>query len=184
VVIDFSVSDETVPADVYRYLLPSEKRVITVRRNPVVLAPAVGLLVASVTAFALSAADVIHGGDALLVGLGLLFPVSCYVLYRALRALSRAFIVVTSVRIMLVNLPWKHPLVVIPLMEAYDMTFVRITLFGRDLGYSSFHFKKSATLRRALKIRHLPYPEQLYIEICCLLFPDDQDYTVTRSRSA
>jgi hypothetical protein len=32
---------------------------------------------------------------------------------------------------MLVNLVWKHPLLVIPLDEAYDMTYVRTRLFGK-----------------------------------------------------
>jgi hypothetical protein len=169
------VLDGSVPKEVYPYLLPPEQRVISVRRNKVALAPAVGLLVANVTAFALSAADVIQGGAALLAGLGILFPASCYVLYRTTRAWRRAFVVVTSVRIMLVNFPPKHPLIVIPLTEAYNMTFAYMTLFGRELGYGSFIFKKYGALGRALKIRYLPYPVQLYIEVCGLLFQDGLD---------
>jgi hypothetical protein len=175
---------ETVPAEVYRYLLPNERRVITVRRHPVVLAPALGLLMVNVTAFALSAADVIQGGTALLAGLGILFPASCYIFYRTKRAWCRAYIVATTARIMLVNLVWKHPLLVIPLDEAYDMTYVYTRPFGWLIGYGSFVFKKSETLRRTLKLRYLPYPEQLYIEVAGLLFPGDRDYRVTRPRSA
>jgi hypothetical protein len=169
------VPDEAIEADAYRYVLPSESRVIIVRRNAVVLAPAVGLLVANVTAFTLSAVSVIPGGAVALAGLGILFPASCYVLYRNIRAWWRAYIAVTSARIMLVNLPRKQSLMVIPLEEAHGMTFIR-TLFGRIFGYGSFVIKESGTRRRPLKIRYLPYPEQMYIEVSGLLFPNDRDY--------
>ncbi len=182
---DFRVfPDEGVPEDVYRYLLPTERSVVTVRRHPFVLAPAVGLLLVNVTAFALSAADVIRGGAALLAGLGVLFPVSCYAFYRAERAWFRAYISVTSGRILLVNLVREHPLLVIPLAEAYDMTYAQTRPFGWLVGYGSFIFRKSETLRRPLEIGYLPYPEQFYIEVLGLLFPGDRDYRATRSRSA
>lgn len=170
------VPNETIPADVHPYLLPSEKHVVTVRRHAVVLTPAAGLLVINMTAFTLSAADVIQGGAPLLAGLGILLPVSCYILYRTVRSWLRGYVIVTSARIMLANVACKNPLFIIPLAEARDMTFVHMMLFGRDLGFGSFIFKKSDTLDRALKIRYLPYPEQLYIEVCDLAFKDDQDY--------
>lgn len=42
---------------------------------------------------------------------------------------------------MLVNFPWKERLIVIPLAEASDMTFVR-TLPGRIVGFGSFFIEK------------------------------------------
>jgi hypothetical protein len=180
---EFQVVPDETPADVYRYLLPNEKLVATVRWHPVLLVRAAGLMLVNVTAFALSAADVIQGGTALLAGLGILFPVSCYVFYRTVRAWLRAYVVLTSARIMLVNVGWKHPLFVIPLAEAYYMTYVRTSL-GRAFGYGSFIFKKYETPGRALKIRYLPYPEQLYVEVAALLFPDNRDYRAARPHSA
>jgi hypothetical protein len=178
------VVPDTIPADVYRYLLPSERNVITVRRHPVVLAPAACLLAANVTALALSAADVIPGGTGVLALCGALLPLSCYLVYHSIRAWLRACIVVTGARIMLINLRWKHPLIVIPLADAYDMTYVRTLIPGRIAGYASFLIKQSGPRRRPRKIRYLPYPEQLYLEVSGLLFPADRDSRATRSPSA
>jgi hypothetical protein len=173
-----------IPADVYRYLLPSERSIIVVRRNPVVLARTACLLAANVTVFALSAADVIPGGTGVLTFFGVLLPLSCYLVYHSIRAWLRAYIVITSARIMLVNLQWKHPLVVIPLADAYDMTYVRTLIPGRIAGYASFLLKQSGPRRRPRKIRYLPYPEQLYLEVSGLLFPAGRDSRATRSPSA
>jgi hypothetical protein len=169
------------PAEVYRYLLPSERLIITVRRHPSVVFPVVCLLAANVTAFALVAADVIPDSTAVLVILGLLFLLVCYVLYRRVSAWRKTYVVVTSARIIILGLHRK--LTVIPIAEAVDMTFVR-TLAGRIAGYGSFLIKKSGPVGRAYKIRYLAYPEQLYLEVSGLNFPDGRDSRATRSRSA
>jgi hypothetical protein len=51
------------------------------------------------------------------------------------------------------------------------MSFQRSAL-GRLLGYGEF-IVESASQEQALHtINFLPYPEQLYLEVCGLLFPD------------
>jgi hypothetical protein len=57
----------------------------------------------------------------------------------------------------------------IPLTKVNDMSFQRSTL-GRILGYGQF-IVESAAQDQALKIvDYLPYPEQLYLEVCGLIF--------------
>jgi hypothetical protein len=164
------VPDEGVPAEVTRYLVPSETQTITVRRHPAVLTLPVSLLVADVTAFALVAADVIPGGAAPLAVLGILFPLSCYFLYRSVLAWWRTFLVITIRRILLINWQRKRRLITIPIMEADDISFVR-TLPGQFVGYGSFQLNDSGLRRRLRKIKYLPYPEQLYLELCAMIFP-------------
>lgn len=161
------IPDET-PAEVYRYLLPSEELIITLRRHPSAVFPVVCLLAANVTVFALVAADIIPGSTAVLVILGLLFLLVCYFLYRSVNAWRKTYVVLTSARIIILGLHRK--LTVIPIGEADDMTFVR-TLPGRIAGYGSFRIKKPAPGRGPYKIRYLPYPEQLYLEVSGLNFP-------------
>lgn len=178
------VVPEFIPVDVDRYLLPGEVHIVTVRRHPVVLAPAFFLLVANAAAFVLSALGVISGGAAVLAVLGILIPLSSYILYRSRRLWSRAYVVITRARIMLVNLRRRHSLVVIPLTETSDMTLTRIRPFGRGVGCGSFLIKNAGFQGRPLKIRYLPYPDQLYLEVSGYLFPNGQDARATRSRSA
>ena len=64
-----------------------------------------------------------------------------------------------------------------PLSEATGLSFIR-TIPGRLLGYGTFRVKRPGSLWRVLKIRFLPYPEQLYLEVCGLIFrdPDAEPY--------
>lgn len=165
------VPNETIPDYVYQYLVPSEKQVVTVRYHPAVLFPPALLLLADVTAFALGVADVISVGWVVLAILGILFPVSCYFLYRSVLAWLRTYFVLTSSRVILINWKWKRRLIVIPINEADDMSLIR-TLPGRLFGYGSFSIRRSGRRGHARKIRYMPYPEQVYLEVCGMIFPE------------
>ena len=57
----------------------------------------------------------------------------------------------------------------IPLTKVADMSLQRSTL-GQLLGYGQFIFE-SAGQNQAMRIVDLlPYPEQLYLEVCGLIF--------------
>jgi hypothetical protein len=166
------VPHETIPSEVLKYLLPDETRVISVRMHPVTLAPLTFLVLADVNAFALDAAGVIPGPAVMLVILGALFPVSCYLLYRGVLAWLRHYFVATPNRLILVKGRQQRPRVtVVPISEVDDMTFSR-TLAGQLTGYGSFRIRKAGRGGHALKIRYLPYPEQVYLEVCGLIYRD------------
>ena len=58
-----------------------------------------------------------------------------------------------------------------PLTKVTDMRFERSPI-GRLFGFGTF-IVESAGQDQALRgIDHLPYPEQLYIEVCGLIFND------------
>jgi Bacterial PH domain len=58
-----------------------------------------------------------------------------------------------------------------PLTKVTDMTFQRSTL-GRILGYGEFIVESAGQDQALRNIDHLPYPEQLYLEVCGLIFKD------------
>jgi hypothetical protein len=66
-----------------------------------------------------------------------------------------------------------------PLVKVTDMSFQRSTL-GRLLGYGEFILESAGQDQALRVVDHLPYPEQLYLEVCGLIFPgkpeiDDDD---------
>jgi uncharacterized membrane protein YdbT with pleckstrin-like domain len=58
-----------------------------------------------------------------------------------------------------------------PLARVTDMSFRRSAL-GRLLGYGEFIVESAGEEQALRSIDFLPYPEQLYLEVCGLLFPD------------
>jgi hypothetical protein len=161
---------DLIPAEVEPLLLPTEHRVITVHRHPIVLiAPAV-LLLCDTVALALAAASVIPGGGAVLITTGIFLVLGGYFLYCRIITWLHGYLVITSSRIFLVNWGRRGPLRSFPLADADTMTFKR-TLPGGIGGYGTFVLRPLAR-PRPFTIRYLPYPEQLYLEISGLLFRD------------
>jgi hypothetical protein len=62
----------------------------------------------------------------------------------------------------------------LPLTKVTDMSFQR-TALGRILGFGQF-IVESAGQDQAMRIvDYLPYPEQLYLEVCGLIFKDKEE---------
>jgi uncharacterized membrane protein YdbT with pleckstrin-like domain len=81
------------------------------------------------------------------------------------------YFVVTSQRMLLSQGLVTKKVNMMPLSKVTDMSFQRSTM-GRILGYGEF-ILESAGQDQALRIvDHLPYPEQLYLEVCGLIFKD------------
>jgi hypothetical protein len=57
-----------------------------------------------------------------------------------------------------------------PLVKVTDMSFQRSAL-GRLLGYGEFIVESAGEKQALRSINFLPYPEQLYLQVCDLLFP-------------
>jgi uncharacterized membrane protein YdbT with pleckstrin-like domain len=160
----------TPPADVDKYLLPHEQQVITVRRHPAVLIGPIALTVAGlIVAAVLSDTFLQHQGTVLLLvwlAWGLLL----------LRLVVKAFtwavdyFVVTSHRMILTSGLVTRKVAMMPLGKVTDMTFQR-SFLGRLLGYGTFILESAGQDQALSTVDHIPYPEQLYLEVCALLFP-------------
>jgi hypothetical protein len=61
-----------------------------------------------------------------------------------------------------------------PLSKVTDMSFQRSSL-GRILGYGEFILESAGQDQALRVVDHLPYPEQLYLEVCGLIFKDKEE---------
>jgi membrane protein YdbS with pleckstrin-like domain len=164
------VPNETVPASVYRVLLPHERRVITVRFHPAVLIKPVAFALGGLAiAGLLSTIARLNGTILLIVWLAWLILVIrlLYAIYTWLED----YFVVTSARLLLSTGVIKKTVNMMPLGKVTDMRFERSAM-GRLLGYGTFIVESAGQDQALHNIDHLPYPEQLYLEVCGLIFKD------------
>jgi uncharacterized membrane protein YdbT with pleckstrin-like domain len=159
------------PASVNRYLLPQESSVITVRMHPATLTghlvmAGAGLLTAMKLTSRSARPELAWGGY-------LLFPL--YFLYRG-AAWSATYLVVTDERMMLVRGVLTRTTAAMPLQKVTGLTLQR-TVAGRLLGYGTLIVDCPGRRQVFRKVRYLPYPEQLYLEISNLLSREEQDET-------
>jgi membrane protein YdbS with pleckstrin-like domain len=164
------VPNETVPAAVYRVLLPHERRVITVRFHPAVLIrPAAETLGGLALAGLIS--TIVHLESTVLLVVWLLWLVLLFRLLFKIYEWLEDYFVVTSARLLTSGGVFRKSVRMMPLTKVTDMRFERSPI-GRLFGFGTF-IVESAGQDQALRvIDHLPYPEQLYIEVCGLIFKD------------
>ena len=165
------VPNETVPASIYRVLLPHERRVITVRFHPAVLIKPVALALAGLAvAGLLSTIARLDNTDALAVIWLLWLVLLIHLLYKIYVWLEDYF-VVTSQRLLLATGVIRKSVNMMPLAKVTEMRFERSAM-GRLLGYGTFIVESAGQDQALRKVDHLPYPEQLYLEVCGLIFKD------------
>jgi len=169
-------SSDNVPSSVNKYLLPHERQVITVRQHPAVLIrPIAEVLVGLAIAGFLSNA-VAHGNNAVIVVIWVLWGLLLVRLALKVFEWSVRYFVVTSQRMLLATGIITRKVNMMPLGKVTDMSFRRSTL-GRVLGYGEFILESAGQDQALRVVDHLPYPEQLYLEVCGLIFKgkDDDD---------
>ena len=87
---------------------------------------------------------------------------------------GETYFVVTSQRLVLTTGLVTHKVNMMPLGKVTDMSFQR-TATGRIFGYGEFIVESAGQDQALSHIRFLPYPEQLYLEVCGLIFKDKDD---------
>jgi len=160
------------PRDPDDYLLPTERRVIRVRKHWAVLTrvvlETVGVLVAAMgLSYALSGA-----GE----GLWLLQTALWYI---ALAAVGRfAYrvlewwverIIVTDKRFMATSGIIETKISLMPITKVTDMSYTR-PVVGRILGYGTLRVESAGQKQDLEKIEYLPQPEEVYNAISELIF--------------
>lgn len=164
----------TPPAEVSRYLLPHEQQLISIRRHPAALIGPVLLTLGGLIAVVVLTGTVLKDRTPLVylawIGWGVLLA----------RLAGKAigwtadYFTVTSQRMILTSGVLTRRVAMMPLVKITDMSFQR-SFWGRLFGYGDF-ILESAGQDQALRIvDHIPYPEQLYLEVCNLIFPSRQD---------
>ncbi len=164
---------DRVPHTVERHLLPHERQVLTVRFHPAVLIKPVAITLAALAVALLVTMELPVGAVVALViwlvFLGVLGWLSVQVW-----AWLEDYFVVTSQRLLLTTGIVTRTVNMMPLTKVTDMSFRR-SAWGRVLGYGEFVVESAGQDQALRHIRHLPYPEQLYLEVCGLIFKDSGD---------
>ena len=161
------------PASVNKYLLPRENQVITVRKHPAVLMGPIALALGGIlVALVLWTTVLYHVHGAILV---LLIACAILLLNLAYKTWewSEDYFVVTSQRMIQASGVFTRKIAMMPLTKVTDMSFQRSTA-GRLLGFGSFILESAGQDQALRTIDHVPYPEQLYLEICALIFPAEK----------
>jgi Bacterial PH domain len=157
---------ETVPHSIIRYLLPHERQVITVRMHPaVMIAP--GLTLSGLVAAAIKLARRTDRPGVVWYASGLV-GTECL---RRIASWPITYFVITNERMLIIRGTLVRSVISVPLGQVESLEFQR-TIGGRLLGYGSLAARSSGGRRILPKVRHLPYPEQLYLEVSGLVHPD------------
>jgi membrane protein YdbS with pleckstrin-like domain len=169
-----SPNTDTVPASVNRYLLPHERQVISVHQHPAVLIrPIFEVLVGLAIAGWLSN-SLTKGNTAAILIIWLLWAILLVRLGWKVINWMVTYFVITSQRLLLAKgFPYKH-VDMMPLTKVTDMSFNRSPT-GQLLGFGEFVVESAGQDQALRHIDHLPYPEQLYLEVCGLIFKDKEE---------
>ncbi len=163
----------TVPASVNRYLLPNERQVITVHQHPAVLIMPILYVLVGLAAAGFLSSSVTHGNSTAILVIWLLWVL--VVLWLGYKVLDwvRTYFVVTVRRMVLSNGVFNQKVNMMPLTKVTDMSFQR-TATGRLLGYGEFIVESAGQDQALSHVRFIPYPEQLYLEVCALIFKEKE----------
>jgi Bacterial PH domain len=173
---DQSSSDKrSSPAIIYRHLLPREVELAWVHQHRAVLIAPIALTVAGLLVALILGSTYVHGlaNDIMWIAWGLLF------LRLAWKVANWAvfYFVVTNERLLLLTGFLTRQVSMMPKTKVTEMRFQR-TLPGRLLGYGEFIVESAGPDQALRHVRFIPYPEDLYVLICGMLFPssaDDED---------
>ena len=164
---------DTVPASVNRYLLPHERQVISVHQHPAVLiGPIFWVLLGLAIAGWLSNSVANGNGTAILI-IWLLWAILLLRLAWKVLEWSLTYFVITSQRLLLAQGFLIRRVDMMPLAKVTDMSFNR-SARGQILGFGEFVVESAGQDQALRHIEYLPYPEQLYLEVCGLIFKDTE----------
>ena len=167
-------NSDTVPASVNRFLLPHERQVITVHQHPAVLIrPIFEVLVGLAIAGWLTTVFAKSNNVAVLI-IWILWGIVFIRLIIKVVEWAETYFVVTSQRFLLATGLVTRKVNMMPLSKVTDMSFQR-SAWGRILGYGEFIIESAGQDQALNKVDHLPYPEQLYLEVCGLIFKDKEE---------
>ena len=160
------------PIAINKYLLPREVQVATVRQHPAVLIPASALTLAGLLVAGILNATVLHGTAGLVLWLAWLVLL-LRLIWKVLNW-SVDYFVVTSERLLLTRGFLTRQVNMMPLSKVTDMSFKR-SFAGRLFGYGEFIVESAGQDQALRNVEFIPYPEQLYLLICGMLFPSSAD---------
>ncbi len=164
---------DTTPASVNKYLLPREQSVITVRMHPAMLLAPIALTLGGLVVAGLLSSSIAHGNNSALDVIWIAWGLILLYLVWKVAEWSVMYYTVTDKRMILAKGLVVRNVAMMPLTKVTDMSFHRSAM-GRLFGYGEFIVESAGQDQALRNVDYLPYPEQLYLEVCGLLFPTDE----------
>ena len=165
---------DTVPASVNRYLLPHERQVITVHQHPAILIKPIFWVLIGLALAGWLSSSIAQGNSIVLLVVWILWGVLLLNLAVKVWEWAVTYFVVTSQRFVLTTGVITRNVNMMPLAKVTDMTFQRSPV-GRLLGFGEFILESAGQDQALTNVDYLPYPEQLYLEVCGLIFKDKDE---------
>lgn len=162
------------PVAVSKYLLPREVQVATVRKHPAVLLPVAAQTLGALLVAGVLSATVVHGEH---IVLAVIWIAWVLLLLRLIwNAVNWAvdYFVITTERLLLTTGLISRKVAMMPLSKVTDMSFAR-SAGGRLLGYGELIFESAGQNQALDHVDFIPYPEQLYLLVCGMLFPSSAE---------
>jgi uncharacterized membrane protein YdbT with pleckstrin-like domain len=165
---------DTVPASVNRYLLPHERQVITVHQHPAILIRPIFEVLLGLAIAGWLSNSLAHGNGTAILVIWIIWGLVFLRLVWKVFEWVETYFVVTSQRFLLATGILTRKVNMMPLAKVTDMSFQRSAL-GRILGFGEFILESAGQDQALTRVDHLPYPEQLYLEVCGLIFKDKEE---------
>jgi uncharacterized membrane protein YdbT with pleckstrin-like domain len=169
-----TLNTDTVPRRVNRYLLPHEHQVISVHQHPAVLIRPAFETLAGLALSAWVTISVAHGNSTVVLVIWIAWALLVLRLFWKIFEWWEDYFVITSQRLLLCQGVFTHRVNMMPLSKVTDMSFQRSAL-GQLLGYGEFIVESAGQDQALRNVDHLPYPEQLYLEVCGLIFREKEE---------
>ena len=165
---------DTVPASVNRYLLPHERQVISVHQHPAVLIRPIFEVLAGLALAGWISNSFTHGNTVALLVIWILWALLLLRLVWKILEWAYTYFVITSQRLLLSRGFLVRKVDMMPLAKVTDMSFNRSPT-GQLFGFGEFVVESAGQDQALRHIEYLPYPEQLYLEVCGLIFKDKDE---------
>ena len=166
----------TVPVGVNKFLLPHERQVISVNQHPAVLIRPIFYALVGLAIAGWMSSSVAHGNNTVILVIWILWALLLLRLLWKVFDWSENYFVITSQRLLLSEGFLTHKVNMMPLAKVTDMSFQRSAM-GRLLGYGEFIVESAGQNQSLRSVDRLPYPEQLYLEVCGLIFKEKEEST-------
>jgi len=161
---------DSAPASIHRYLLPHEQQVITVRRHPAVLMTPIAFVLGGLVVAGVLSNVMVGKNGALVNWIWWAWLVLLAWFVWKVATWSVDYFVITNQRMLLTTGLLTRKVAMMPLAKVTDMSFQR-SISGRMLGYGEFVLESAGQDQAFRVVDYLPYPEQLYLEVCSMIFP-------------
>lgn len=151
-----------------RYLLPSERRVIQIRRHWAVLFRSVLETIALIV-FAALVSAIFRAEPFMQTFAWWIVIVTLARLVWVIAEWANERFIVTDQRVMLISGIVTRKVAIMPLSKVTDMTYER-SLLGQMLGYGAFIVESAGQVQALSTIKFIPHPDRLYVQVSEMLF--------------